>query len=170
MGKSLVLYVSFTGTTRKLAEKIGEMSGGEVVEIRAKEPYSAEDLDWTSAGSRCSQEHENPEMRPGILGMEEILEKISGVETVYVGFPTWWGTAPNIIRTLLDEMKVAGEAANLGDLSPAGKKVRIFTTSGGTGIEEVMGNMKKDYAFIRDGFQTGGEIDEVKLKAWMGDE
>ena len=158
MEQDLILYISFTNTTKKLAEKIGEITGGETISLQAAEPYSLADLDWNDGESRCSQEHEHPELRPEIINLDEILKKAKKAKTIYVGFPTWWGTAPNIISTLLDK------------LSSTNQTLRIFTTSGGTDIDTVLANLRKNYPAIADGFQSGNEINETKIKQWVGDE
>ena len=53
----VVLYFSATGTTRDAAKKIGKATKGNVIEIKAKKPYTEEDLDYGDENSRVSKEH-----------------------------------------------------------------------------------------------------------------
>ena len=53
----VVLYFSATGTTRGAANRIGKATKGNVIEIRAKAPYTDEDLDYGNENSRVSREH-----------------------------------------------------------------------------------------------------------------
>ena len=53
---------------------------------------------------------------------------ISNYDTIYLGFPIWWGTAPVIVRTFLEKYDFSS------------KKIIIFATSGSSGI----GNIDKD--------------------------
>ena len=50
--------------------------------------------------------------------IEDITIDIDSYDTIYVGFPIWWGIAPNVVKTFLDKI----------DLS--NKKIITFCTSG----------------------------------------
>ncbi len=68
--------------------------------------------------------------RPAIL---KKVENMSQYDTVIIGFPIWWYTAPTIINTFIESY----------DLS--GKKIALFATSGGTGIEKSVSDLKAGY-------------------------
>ena len=48
----LVAYFSATGTTKGVAERIASVTGGDLYEILAAEPYTAEDLNYNDSSSR----------------------------------------------------------------------------------------------------------------------
>ena len=119
MAKSLVAYFSATGTTKKLAERIAAAAGADLFEIVPEKRYTPADLDWRNKNSRSSVEMNDRNSRPAVASK---VEDMSAYDTLYVGFPVWWYTAPTIIRTFLEQY----------DLS--GKRINIFATSGGSGI------------------------------------
>ena len=92
----LVAFFSATGTTKGVAEKIAAVTGGDLYEILAAEPYSAEDLNYNDSSTRATKEQGDPSVRPAI-GSEDI--SLDGYTTVYLGFPIWWGEEPRISQT-----------------------------------------------------------------------
>ena len=91
-GKVLVAYYSATGSTKAVAETIANATGGDLFEIEPKEPYSSEDLDWTIDESRVSVEH-NDESKRDVPLKNATPEKFSDYDTVFIGYPIWWGIA-----------------------------------------------------------------------------
>ena len=92
--ETLVVYFSATGHTKAVAEKIADVTGADLYEIVPADPYCEADLDYNDDSCRANQEQKDPEARP------EIGSDLSGVEncdTIYLGYPIWWGTAPRII-------------------------------------------------------------------------
>ena len=134
--KTLVAYFSATGNTRIAAQKIaGELrqKGQDVVlwEIEPAEPYSAADLDWRNDHSRSSIEMADSESRPTIKQCTDVTP----YETIYVGFPIWWGICPRIIDSWLDN----------NEPQLQGKVLIPFATSGSSGIEEAEDYLRKTY-------------------------
>ena len=119
---ALVAYFSATGHTAEVANAIAKDLGTTIVEIKPATPYTGNDLDWQAKTSRASKEHADPSSRPAIQEANLALEPF---DTVFLGFPIWWGEAPRIILTYL-------ETHNL-----AGKKIILFATSGGSGFGEI---------------------------------
>ncbi|MCM1107014.1 MAG: flavodoxin [Blautia sp.] len=91
-GKTLVVYYSASGNTKRAAEYIAAAVNGDIFELVPQEPYSAEDLDWTDDGSRVVYEHDNPEARDIPL-VETAVPGWESYDTVFIGFPIWWGIA-----------------------------------------------------------------------------
>ena len=117
--KILIAYFSATGTTKRVAEKIAELAGADIYEIVPKNPYSDADLNWNDRNSRTSKETDDVSVRPEI-GSEDI--DLSSYNTIYLGYPIWWGDAPRIMSTFVEKYNFDG------------KKVIPFCTSGGSGI------------------------------------
>ena len=100
MSEILVSYFSASGVTKNIAKKISDAVNGDLFEIEPLKKYTAEDLDWTNKRSRSSIEMNDKTSRP------QISKKISSIEeynTVIIGFPVWWYTAPKIINTFIEE-------------------------------------------------------------------
>ena len=153
-GNALVVYFSATGNTQRAAESIAEAAGADLYEIVPEEPYTSEDLDWNDPDSRVSKEHEDPSLRPAIGG--EALD-LENYDTVFLGYPIWWGEAPNIIRTFLEE----------NDLS--GKTIIPFCTSSSSGIGSSAENLQ---SFAPDaewlaGQRFSGSTDPADIAEWV---
>ena len=148
MSKVLVAYFSASGVTKGVAEKIAKAVEGDLFEIKPVQKYTSEDLDWTNKQSRSSIEMQDKTFRP------QILNKVSNIieyDTVVLGFPVWWYTAPTIINTFIEEN-------NLKE-----KNIYIFVTSGGSSSEGSFKDLKNTYNnlnFISNKRFTGRESDE----------
>lgn len=117
----LVAYFSAQGHTRDLAEKVASVTGGDLFEIEPDQPYTEEDLDGWNDSARGTRESKDRSTRPGVKSHVANFEKY---DTIYLGFPIWWYTAPTIINTFLESYDTAG------------KTIIPFATSGGSEIGE----------------------------------
>lgn len=90
--KILVVYFSATGSTKRVAENIAGAVGADLFELTPAEPYTDEDLDWTVSGSRVNLEHDDESLRDITLTSTEVPNWDS-YETVFIGYPIWWGIA-----------------------------------------------------------------------------
>lgn len=66
--KILVAYFSATGTTARAAEKLADITGGEIYAIAPAQPYTNADLNWNNKQSRSSVEMNDPKSRPPFGG------------------------------------------------------------------------------------------------------
>ena len=80
--KSLVVYFSCSGVTKKTAELLSDVAGADLFEIRPEVPYTKADLDWMDKKSRSTVEMNDPSSRPAIADKVEHMEQY---DTVYVG-------------------------------------------------------------------------------------
>lgn len=154
-GKTLVVYFSATGTTRGVAEKIAAITGGELYEIQAAQPYTEEDRNWHDDNSRTTHEQNDPSFRPEI-GSE--LPSLEGYDTVYLGFPIWWGQEPRILDTFVESCDFDGIT------------VIPFCTSGSSGIGNSGKNLEANAGSGTwlSGERFGGGASEDELRAWIG--
>ena len=118
-GKSLVVYFSETGNTKGVAEKIAAVIDADTYEILAAQPYSDDDLDYNNEDSRATKEQNDKTVRPEI-GSEKL--DLSAYDTIYLGYPIWWGQAPRIMDTFVESYDFTG------------KTVIPFCTSGSSDI------------------------------------
>lgn len=91
-GKTLVVYYSASGNTEAVANVIAEVTGGDLFELEPTTPYSDADLNWTDDNSRVTREHENEDERDVEL-VSATVENWDSYDTVFVGYPIWWGIA-----------------------------------------------------------------------------
>lgn len=130
MSKILVSYYSASGVTKRKAESLAKEVNGDLYEIKPKRVYTDEDLNWNDSNSRSSIEIKDKSCRPEI---EDINIDIDSYDTVYVGFPIWWGIAPNVVKTFLDKI----------DLS--NKRIITFCTSGGSSLPPATKDLQDTY-------------------------
>ena len=104
-GSTLVVYFSATGTTKGVGDRIAAMTGADVYEIKAAQPYSQEDLNWNDSNSRSTREQNDQAVRPEI-GSETI--SLDKYKTIYIGYPIWWGEEPRILDTFVEKYNFNG--------------------------------------------------------------
>lgn len=87
------------------------------------EPYSDEDLDWTVNGSRVNKEHDDESLRDIEL-VETTVPDWDSYDTVFIGYPIWWGIAAWPVNGFI----------RANDFT--GKTVIPFCTSSSSGLGE----------------------------------
>lgn len=134
MSKILVAYFSASGVTARAAQAIAAAVGGDLYEIAPAQPYTAADLDWTNKQSRSSLEMGDTACRPALAAA---VENIQQYDTVFVGFPIWWGVEPRVVDTFLESRDLTG------------KTVIPFATSGGSGMAYAQQHLQGLYPALR---------------------
>lgn len=129
MSDVLIAYFSASGTTKAVAQKIADENGYDIFEIEPVEIYTPADLDWTDKNSRSTVEMNDKSFRPPIKQSVDV----SGYDTVAIGFPVWWYTAPSIINTFIESVDLTG------------KKIKVFCTSGGSGVDKCVNDLQASY-------------------------
>ena len=151
---TLVVYFSATGNTRGVAEKIASITGADLYEIKAAEEYTDADLDWNDSDSRTTHEQNDPSVRPEI-GSDPV--SLDGYETIYIGYPIWWGEEPRIMDTFVESYDFDGIT------------VIPFCTSGGSGIgrsgQNLADNAGSGNWLEGDRLESG--ISEDELNSWI---
>ena len=123
--KTVVFYFSCTNTTKGIADKITKVLECDEWRIEPEVAYTSADLDYNS-DCRANREQNDDSARPSIKGKTDL----SKYDVVYVGFPIWWGKMPKIMWTFFEAY----------DLS--GKTIIPFCTSGSSGINTAMGEIR----------------------------
>ncbi len=103
---TLVVYFSASGNTQKVAEVIAQDRRADIFELKPAVQYSQEDLDYRNPKSRSSKEHEDPSIIPEYVGD---VSDWGSYKTVYIGYPIWWGLAPNIVYGFVSKHDFAGK-------------------------------------------------------------
>lgn len=97
----MIAYFSWSGNTADMAQYIQEQTGGDIFEIQPVEPYPT---DYDECGDVALEERDS-NARPEIRDLPESLE---GYNTLFIGYPIWWHTAPMIIGTFLENYDLSG--------------------------------------------------------------
>lgn len=151
----LVAYFSAQGHTKALAEKVATVTGGELFEIVPTQPYTEEDLDGWNESARGTRESKDRTTRPEVKNRVDNFEKY---DTIYLGFPIWWYTAPTIINTFLETYDTNG------------KVIIPFATSGGSEIGETEKDLRVSapQAIFRPG-KVLNNATEQQVKEWINE-
>ena len=150
--KTLIAYFSVGGTTARVAKDAAAALGADLFEITPEVPYTAADIRFTNPMARCNREKFGNKAVP-VTGR---IPDFDDYELVLVGFPIWYGCAPNVVNSFCQGYNWYG------------KKVAAFATSGGSGIGKTADKLRP--------FVFGGELldarlvhDGAELEAWARD-
>lgn len=112
------------GNTERVAEFIQAAVGGKLFEIRTVREYDKDYYVCIEEAKQELRDQARPELR-------EYLESVDGYDTIFVGYPNWWGTCPMAVFSLLERL----------DLS--GKRIIPFCTNEGSGMGSSERDLKK---------------------------
>ncbi len=90
-----------TGNTMKLAQIVAEKTGAELFEVKPAKEYPMKYDDCTDIAKR----EQNANARPAILADKDIAE----YDTIYFGYPIWWGDIPMCMYTFIEAHDWAGK-------------------------------------------------------------
>lgn len=134
-GKTLVVYYSASGNTKDVAEKIAKITEADLFEIEPVEPYTDDDLDWTDDDSRVSREHDDESLRDVEL-VSTTVDNWDSYDTVYIGYPIWWGIAAWPVDNFVKENDFTGKTVIpfcTAATSGSGDSVNLLEEMTGTG-------------------------------------
>lgn len=155
MAKDLVLYFSKSGNTERISKIIAEETKADLFEIKEKEEYSKEDLNWHDTESRVTKEMGDMDAHPEV---KEIMENLDSYERIFLGFPIWWYSVPKVVLTFLENYDLTG------------KDFVVFGTSSMSDLGEAMFAIEKaiDYKTeVKGGEIFDGRTDEKEIKEWL---
>ena len=167
MSKTMIVYYSRTGenywngsiknlekgNTETIAEMVADMTGGDLFEVETVKTYPEDYYQCIDEAKAELQRGDRPEVRAYADDLEDY-------DTIYVGYPNWWGTMPMVMFTFLEHY----------DLS--GKRIIPFCTNEGSG----MGGSERDLKKICKGAKVekglsihGAEAAQSrsKVEAWV---
>ncbi|MDR3182626.1 MAG: hypothetical protein LBT89_06860 [Planctomycetaceae bacterium] len=139
MTNHLIVYYSWSGNTKKIAEEIQRLTGGDVFQIQPVKPYPKE---YNQCTVQAKQEI-NAGYKPAL---KESVDNLAGYKTVFVGSPNWWSTIAPPVLTFLTEYDLTG------------KQVVPFCTHGGGGTARCFSDTAKlaVKSEILDGLSVSG--------------
>lgn len=103
------------GNVGQMAAWICKEIGGDLFSIQVEEPYSADYDECLDRAADEKAEH----ARPVLKGQ---VEHLAEYDTIFVGFPNWWYTAPMAVFSFLEDNNLAG------------KKIVLFCSHGTGGL------------------------------------
>lgn len=148
--KPLIVYYSYSGITRRLAEDIALITDGNLRELKPQKPYS---FSYNTAVKEARAEIEKGYCPPLLQGAEPIED----TDVIFVGSPNWLKTfAPPVLSFLRSV-----------DLS--GKTIIPFCTHGGGGFGRMIEDYKRECknSIIKDGIALRGDYNFDELEKWL---
>ena len=112
------------GNTRRVAEQLASLTGGDLLELRQAHPYS-DDYRTCVAQARADWQQS---VRPELLGLPKDL---SGYDRIYLGYPNYCGTMPMAVYTFLEHYDFTG------------KLICPFCTHEGSGLSQTERDIRK---------------------------
>lgn len=100
--KILIAYFSRTGNTRELAGQIQQRAGGDMFELRTTHTYPKEYRATTDQAKREQEANFRPQLAAEV-------RNLATYDTVFLGYPNWWGTLPMAFFTFLEKNDFAGK-------------------------------------------------------------
>lgn len=95
---TLVAYFSYSGNTEEIAQQIAGYTGADLVEIERATSYES--------ASEEGEEELNSNARPEIT---VDLNSVEPYDTIFVGYPNWWGDMPQALYSFFDEYDFGGK-------------------------------------------------------------
>ena len=146
---------ALTGNTGVVADMIAQATGADLFSIRTVEQYP----DTYDATIDQGQQEQSDGARPELATH---LENLDSYDTIFLGFPNWWGDMPMAVYTFLDEV----------DLSD--KTVIPFVTSGGSGFSNTISTIQQmePQATVQEGLSIGASSAtgaQQQVESWLSE-
>jgi len=147
MKRILTVFYSHSGITKKAAEQIHAIVGGDIYEINEQDPYPR---DYNAVVEQAKQE-----IAKGYQpALKDSLPNISEYDVIFVGSPNWWSTIAPPVATFLTSADFTG------------KTIIPFITHGGGGLNRTVNDIKKlaQGANVLSGFDANNAD---RISAWL---
>lgn len=146
----LIVYYSYSGITRRLAEDIALITDGELRELKPQKPYS---FSYNTAVKEVRYEIENKHCP----SLTEGAKPVGEAEVIFIGSPNWLKTFAPPVLTFLKTV----------DLSE--KIIIPFCTHGGGGFGRMMQDYKNECnnSIIKEGLALEGDYSFDELQNWL---
>lgn len=143
------------GNTEVIAEYIQEFTSADLFKVESEVDYPEDYMKCIDVAKKELEDDARPEIK-------EALDDISDYETIYIGFPNWWGTLPMPMWTQLEKLDFTG------------KIVKPFVTHEGSGFGKSLKDLDRlcSGAEIKKGISIpGANVYEAKDKVnlWIND-
>ena len=112
------------GNTEVVAEKIAKLTGADLFKIEPTTPYSKVYNECIEQAKKDLQQRTRPSVKA-------IPTNLDQYDTIYLGYPIYWGKFPMHIFTVLEQIDTAG------------KTIKPFSTHEGSGLGTSMEDVRK---------------------------
>ncbi len=103
------------GNTETAAKLLADITGADLFKIDPLQPYSKD-------YNECIKEAQEDQRRDARPELKEYPESVDKYDTIYLGYPNYWGTMPMQVFTFLEHFDLTG------------KTIKPFCTHEGSGM------------------------------------
>lgn len=121
---TLVVYFSFNGNTKYVADRIAETISADSIELKTSKKYPTEGFKKFLWGGKSVLFGEEPELVNDPIDMNQY-------ETILIGTPVWAGSFTSPVKSFLSKYNLHG------------KRIGLFASHGGGGAEKCFAKLKK---------------------------
>lgn len=152
----LVVYFSYSGNTQTVARDIQKATGADIFRITVTDEYPSSYNAMSDRTSKEQEEQARPELKDSID-----TEKWASYDTIFFGYPNWWGDMPMPMYTFLESYDFEG------------KTIYPFVTSDSSGFSGTISsiqNAAKGATVNENGLSiTASHISssESSVKSWI---
>ncbi len=141
------------GNTEIASDIIKELCGADIFKIEQEKPYSKKYNDCINEAKADRRANARPKLKSN-------LESIDDYDTIYLGFPNYWGTMPMAVFTFLESFDFSG------------KTIKPFCTHEGSGMGNSVSDIKKlcPNANVQSGLAIyGSSVNRTKsdIERWI---
>ncbi|MDQ0360414.1 flavodoxin [Breznakia pachnodae] len=153
---AIVVDGEVLGNTQYVAQVIHENTDSELFRIEPSVPYPTDHDTLVDQAANEQDENYRPEIKDTIQDFDQY-------DTIFVGYPNWWGDMPMILYSLFD------------DYDFSDKTIVPFNTHGGSGFSntmETITELEPDATVITDGFTVSRDnvdTSEEDIIQWLKD-
>ncbi len=141
------------GNTEAVARRLQALTGADLFQLEPMQPYSDD-------YNECIQQAQDDQRRDARPALKACPETLDPYDTIYLGYPNYWGTMPMCVFTFLERFDFTG------------KTILPFCTHEGSGL----GHSEADIRRLCHGAKVGKGLaihgtavfrEERALEAWI---
>lgn len=140
-GENYNVGVIEKGNTHIIAEMIAEQTGGDLFHIQTVTPYPEDYRECTNVAQQELRDNARPELAATV-------ENFENYDTVFLGYPNWWGDMPMAVYTFMESYDFSG------------KTIVPFATHEGSGLSSTESSIATvcSGAEVLDGLAVRGSV------------
>lgn len=150
----VVINGEVLGNTQYIAYVIQETTGADIFRIEPETPYPTQHDILVDQAAQEQDENARP-------ALKAMIENLDQYDTVFIGYPNWWGDMPMILYTFFDAHDFSS------------KTLIPFNSHGGSGFSDTINTIEElepDAYVIEDGYtvsRNNVQEAEPEIVSWL---
>lgn len=152
---TLIVYYSYSGTTKRVAEHLQDLTGGTLYELELTDPYTGSSDD---VSDRVFSERDNGKM-PELSGT---LPDVSKYDRILIGTPVWNDSMANPVLGYLQQTDFAGKT-----VAPFWTYITSQGTTGRDFASQIKNGTAADGLALRSAANMSDNKLDSTLQSWL---